>query len=184
VDGLSANNAIAGGGWPSYFPGAALPSLTALGTTHTLALYDAIDEVRVITEGFDPRTGGAAGAAILVHSKSGTNQFHASAFYAARVPALGANDWFANRNHLGRAVSNLGDAGISAGGPLRPDRTFFYLSAERLRLRQAYAWTTAVPTVNARLLAPVSLQPLLALFPLPNGPAYLNAFGYAELRGS
>jgi hypothetical protein len=39
VAGVSANNAVAGGGWPSVLPGSRLPSMTALGTTHDLAIF-------------------------------------------------------------------------------------------------------------------------------------------------
>jgi hypothetical protein len=183
VDGVSANNAVSGGGWPSILPGSRLPAMTALGTTHPLALPDAIDEVRVVPEGFIPEAGRAPGGNISIGTKAGTSQFHGSLFYAGRPPTWGANDWFANRYDLRPSAPKLADRGGSAGGPLRRNRTFFFLSAERLDLRQIYSWTTTVPSQAWRALAPPNVQSLLDMFPMPNGPA-LNSFGIGELIGS
>ena len=183
VDGVSANNAVSGGGWPSVLPGSRLPSMTALGTTHDLALLDAIAEVRIVPQGFVPQAGYAPGGNISISTKAGTGQFRGSLFYAGRPPTWGANDWFANRYDLRPSAPKLTDRGGSAGGPLRRDRTFFFLSAERLDLRQIYSWTTTVPSDAWRSLAPPNQQVLLDLFPLPNGPP-LNSFGIGELIGS
>ena len=183
VDGVSANNAVAGGGWPSVLPGARLPSMTALGTTHDIALPDAIAEVRVLPQALLPESGRAPGGNISIRTRTGTNQFHGSLFYADRPPSWAADDWFANRYDLEEGVSKLADRGGSFGGPLSRDRTFFFLSAERLDLRQTYAWTTTVPSLAWRALAPPNILILLDLFPVPNGPP-LNSFGLGELIGS
>ena len=182
VDGIAANNAVSGGGWPSFMPGAKLPALTALGTTHDLALPDDIAELRLEPQSFTPEFGSAPGATIAIHTRSGTNRFHGSLLYSLRPGALEANDWFANRIGLGRHVSRLSDESVSLGGPLRRDRTFFFIAAEKLDLRQAYTWTTTVPSQAARQLAPPSLQSLLNEFPAPNGPNL--TFGLSELVGS
>ena len=182
VDGIAANNAVSGGGWPSFMPGAKLPALTALGTTHDLALPDDIAELRLQPQSFTPEFGSAPGATIAIHTRSGTNRFHASLLYSSRPGALDANDWFANRIGLGRHVSRLSDESVSLGGPLRRDRTFFFFAAEKLDLRQAYTWTTTVPSQAARQLAPPSLQSLLNEFPAPNGPNL--TFGLSELVGT
>jgi len=182
VDGLSANNAVAGGGWPSFLPLASLPALSALGTTHDLAVLDAIEEVIIDPQGLGAGTSQAAGATIMVRTKSGTNQFHGSAFGILRPGAFAASDWFANRNGMGGGGNLLTDAGASAGGPLVRGRTFFFAAVEILHLRQDYSWITTVPSMTERLLAPAPLQPFLGRFPVPNGPAL--DFGIAELRGS
>jgi hypothetical protein len=183
VDGVSANNAVSGGGWPSTLPGSRLPSMTALGTTHDLVLMDAIAEVRVVPQGFFAEAGHAPGGNISIRSKAGTSQLHGSLFYAGRPPSWGADDWFANRYGLAPSAPKLTDRGGSVGGPLRRDRTFFFLSAEWLDLRQIYSWTTTVPSAAWRALAPPNQQVLLDLFPMPNGPP-LNSFGIGELIGS
>jgi hypothetical protein len=182
VDGISANNAVSGGGWPSYLAGTRLPQMTALGTTHDLALFDAISEVRVEQPGTAPEFGRAPGANIVIQTKSGTNELHGSAFYDARPGPLSATDWFTNRFNLDHGATRMNEEGGSLGGALRRDSTFFFVSGDRLDLHQAYAWTTTVPSLAARLLAPVSLQPLLNQFPAPNGPDL--TFGISELIGS
>jgi len=183
VDGVSANNAVSGGGWPSFMPGAKLPSLTALGTTHDLALPEEIGELRLQPQSFTPESGAAPGATIAIHTRSGTNRIHASLLYSSRPGTLAANDWFANRIGMSNQVSRVNDESLSLGGPLRRNRTFFFIAAEKLDLQEAYTWTTTVPSLAARQLAqPASLQAVLKQFPAPNGPNL--TFGLSELVGS
>lgn len=176
VDGISANNAVSGAGWPSFLPGGKLPALTALGTTHDLALLDSILEVDL------PQQSSVPGATISIRTRSGTNEIHGSLFQSLRPVALSANDWFDNRFGLGHNVPKLDNQGFSFGGPLHRDRTFFFLAGERLRLEQTYTWTSTVPSLAARQLAPASLQPLLTQFPIPNGPNL--TFGLSEYVAS
>jgi len=181
VDGVSANNAISGAGWPSLLPSGNLPAMTALGTTHNLALFDSIDELHVETQSFSAEPGHVPGARITIRTRTGSSEFHGSGFYSGRPAALGAGDWFSNTYNLGRNVSTLSDFGGSLGGPVRRDRTFFFLAAERLELGQRYAWITTVPSLAARYFASPPLAALLNEFPLPNGPTL--AFGIGELVG-
>ncbi len=181
VDGVSGNNAVAGAGWPSLLPGGRLPAMTALGTTHNLASTDAIQEVTVASQGEALAAGQAPGANIIVHTRPGTNHTHASFFSSARPAALGANDWFANRYSLQHDAPSLDEEGGTWGAPLRRDRTFIFVAAERLAVKQGYAWTTTVPSVLARTLSPASLLALLNEFPLPNGPEL--TWGISELYG-
>ena len=183
VDGVSANNAVAGAGWPSFLLGARLPAMTALGTTHDLASFDSIQEVVVEPESGATDITQAPGANIIVHTRSGSNYFHGSVFAADRPASLGANDWFANRYGLAPDAPKLNEEGGSVGGPLRRDRTFFFFSAERLNVRQGYAWVTTVPSLAAREISPSSLLTFLNEFPLPNGPVIPNSLGIGELIG-
>lgn len=183
VDGVSANNAVAGGGWPSLLLGARLPGLTALGTTHDLAAFDAIEDVTVEPAGEAASIGQAPGANIIIHTRPGTNYFHGALFGAVRPPVLGANDWFANRYGLAPDAPSLHEEGGSLGGPLRRDRTYFFFAADRLDLRQGYAWTTTVPSLAAREISPGSLLAFLNEFPLPNGPVLPNSLGISQLIG-
>ena len=181
VDGVSGNNAVAGAGWPSLMPGGKLPSMTALGTTHNLAVLDSIQEVTVELQGDTIGFSQAPGAEIIIHTRPGTNALHGSLFGGTRPRALGASDWFANRYSLGHDAPALDQEGGTLGGPLRRDRTFAFVSAERLAIRQGYAWTTTVPSRAARLISPTDLRAYLNEFPLPNGPDL--ALGSAQLIG-
>lgn len=182
VDGAGANNAVGGAGWPSYFPGATLPTMTALGTTHGLAIQDSIEEVDLAPQAYSAASGSRPGASVEIRTRSGGNQLHGSLFASGRPSLLGANDWFANRYSLGRNSPSLADGGATLGGPIQRDRTFFFAAFERLRLVQSYAWTTTVPSEQARQLAPANVRPLMDLFPHANGPAL--SFGIAQFIGN
>jgi hypothetical protein len=186
VDGVSGNNAVSNGGWPSFLPGGKLPAMTALGTTHTLALFDEMEEVRLQPHSLTPEALGSPGGSIAIRTRSGTSEWHGAVFAANRPEPAAAADWFANAYgayHIPRNASSMEDEGASLGGPVQKDRTFFFFSAERLDLQQTYTWATTVPSVIARQLAPISLVPFLNQFPLPNGPG-TNSFGISELVGS
>jgi len=147
-----------------------LPAMTALGSLHSLISLEAVNEVRVQTSTTASEFGRLPGAQIALSSRSGSNEFHGSAFDYLRHEALEANDWFANRYGDGRAPTRMQNFGASLGGPARRNRTFFFLSYEGIRLRQPFAWRAAVPDTLVRLVAADWVRPLLDLFPLPNGP--------------
>jgi hypothetical protein len=168
VDGVSANNAVAGAGWPSFLPGERLPAMTALGTTQTLAVIDSIENVTVRAEDDGASFEQDPGAHVIVQTKQGGDQFHGALSFAGRPPALGASDWFANRYDLRPDAPSYASGAGSFGGPLQRGKTYFFFAAEHLRLNQGYAWTTTVPSPYARSYA-ANLQPLLNEFPLPNG---------------
>ena len=185
VDGVSGNNSVSNGGWPSFLPGGKLPAMTALGTTHNLAVFEDVEEVRSQAQGLSPENMTSPGGNIAIRTRSGTNQWHGSVFAANRPEAASAADWFANAYsayRIPRNTSRMEEEGAASGGPLQRDRTFVFFSAERLDLRQAYTWATTVPSITARLLAPTILLPFLDAFPVPNGPGTAT-FGISELVG-
>src|SRR5205085_2401552 len=92
--------------------------------------------------------------------------------------ALDSNDWFANSRGARRPPRSSSDYGGTLGGPLKKDRTFFFLSYEGQRLRQPAFVISEVPSAQTRAAAPFALRPFLNAFPLPNGPA--SADGFAE----
>jgi hypothetical protein len=181
VDGVSANTGVSAGGLPAQSTGGSLPGMTAFGSLHGLISLDALEEFRVQTSSTIPEFGRLPGAQISLSSRSGSNEFHGSLLYFFRHESLSANEWFANRSGLARSPVRLNDFGASAGGPVWRNRTFFFLAYEGMRLRQPGSWRSAVPTVASRLALPEWIQPVLNLFPLPNGPE-LGA-GAAEWTG-
>ena len=133
VDGVNGNNAVSGAGWPSFLPGGRLPDMTALGTTHGLAMLDAMQEVRLETQGEGVGAAQTPGANIVIRTRSGTNQIHGLFLrQCAKPQALGANDWFTNRYGLGNDAPTLNEEGGSIGGPLRRDRTLSFLPVRRV----------------------------------------------------
>jgi len=182
VDGASANFGVTG-----YFPlvqsgGGALPALSALGGTNSLVSVDAMQEFRVQTSSFAPEFGRTPGGQISVVTRSGSNQFHGTAFEYFRNSVLDANDWFSNRDHLPKPEERQNDFGGVFGGPILKDKTFFFFSYEGLRLRQPATQETAVPDSASRQQAPATMQPYLNAYSVPNGPELGQ--GLAQFNGS
>ncbi len=170
VDGVSANTGANGGGQPAQLPGPTLPDMTAFGSLQTLASVEALDEFQLQTSSFTARYGQAPGGQVELSTRAGSNDFHGAAFGALRNEALDANDWFANSTGQPRQPLRFEDFGGVVGGPIRRNRTFFFLSYEGLRLRQPYTFQSTVPSLAARETAPPIFQPILQAFPVPNGP--------------
>ncbi|MBI3209303.1 MAG: TonB-dependent receptor [Candidatus Solibacter usitatus] len=181
VDGVSGNNGVSGGGSPAQPTGGSLPGMTALGSLHGMIPLESLDEFRIQTSTTAPEFGRLPGAQVSMNSRSGTNELHGSGFYYMRHDALDANDWFANRAGEGKAPLRVQDIGGSLGGPLRRNKTFYFLSYEGMRLRQPFAWRTPSPTAEARQSGADYVRAALNLFPIPNGPALGN--GLAEWTG-
>jgi hypothetical protein len=182
VDGVSANFGVTG-----YFPlvqaaGGALPALSASGGTNSLVSVDAMQEFRLQTSSFAPEFGRTPGGQISIVTRSGTNQFHGTAFEYFRNSVLDANDWFSNRDHLPKPEERQNDFGGVFGGPILKDKTFFFFFYEGLRLRQPATQETVVPDTASRQQAPTSLQPYLNAYPIQNGPELGQ--GLAQFNGS
>jgi hypothetical protein len=169
VDGVSANTGVSAGGLPAQSTGGSLPAMTALGGLQGLLSLEAVDEFLVQTSTTTPEFGRLPGAQVVLRSRAGTDDFHASVFDYLRNQDLDANDWFANSRGDGRAPARMNDFGGSLGGPVKRDRTFLFISYEGMRLQAPFTWLAAVPDAPARLSAPDWVRPLLNLFPLPNG---------------
>lgn len=149
------------------------------GGTNALVSVDAMQEFRVLTSSYAPEYGRASGGQIIIRTRSGTNEFHGSAFEYFRNNVLDANDWFANANGKAQAPLRFNDFGGVVGGPIARNKTFFFFSYEGQRIRQPSFAVTAVPSVAARQSATPATQPLLDAYPLPNGPTLSN--GQAQL---
>jgi len=182
VDGVSANNTVTGGLAAAQFAGWTLPGMTAFGSTQSLSSLEALEEVKIETSTFAPEFGRMPGAHVALTTRSGGDQFHGSLFYTFRHERMAASDWLANSLRLGRAPSRLHHGGASLGGPLRTARTYFFLSAESLRLVHSATWSMITPSVRARRGAPDRLHALLAAFPLPTGPEALNGISDATAQ--
>src|ERR1035438_8248926 len=107
---------------------------------------DSIAEVRVLTSNYQAEYGRNAGGSITVITKSGTRDFHGSAFDFYRNETLNANDFFANRSGTPRLPYRYRITGYSLGGPVyiphhfNSDRNklFFFWSQEFTGFKQNY----------------------------------------------
>ena len=90
---------------------------------------DAVKEFQVVATGATAEFGRSAGGIINVIPKSGTNEFHGSAFYFQRLEGLSSN------TSDGKPLKdfNRKQFGGTVGGPIRKDKAFFFLSFEGIR---------------------------------------------------
>lgn len=115
---------------------------------------EAVAEVQVITNQFSAEYGRASGGRVNLRTRSGSREFHGSAFYFFRDEALNANSF--RNNSLGLSRLPLQDhvAGFTFGGPLIKESVFF----------ASYEFSKALDSALIDTLVPVQQNPL---FPLP-----------------
>jgi hypothetical protein len=169
VDGVSANFGITGYLAMVQAASGALPALSASGGTNSLVSVDAMQEFRIQTSSFAPEFGRTPGGQISIVTRSGTNNFHGTAFEYFRNDELDAKDWFVNYNGLPKPEERMNDFGGVLGGPLIKGKTFFFFSYEGQRLRQPVTQETVVPDAVSRREAPAGMQPYLNAYPAANG---------------
>jgi Carboxypeptidase regulatory-like domain/TonB dependent receptor/TonB-dependent Receptor Plug Domain len=150
-----------------------------------LPSVDAIEEFKVQSSNSSAEFGRSAGAQINVVTKSGTNQFHGTAFEFFRNRNLDAKNFFdrpdctptsAPGSCAGIPGLDRNQYGATAGGPIRKNKTFFFGSYEGLNLRQAATRQATVPSQAQR-------QQALADVPNPNaaGLAVFNLLPAANV---
>ncbi|HKX30866.1 MAG TPA: TonB-dependent receptor, partial [Blastocatellia bacterium] len=119
--------------------------------------------------------GRATGGVINVATKSGSNQYHGSAYEFYRGAALAANSFENNANGLSKGNFVRNQFGFSAGGPIMKDRLLFFANAEWLRLRNTQEQIGLVPTPQLLALSAPATQNFFNAFPLRtqiNGPVF------------
>jgi len=176
VDGVSANVGVFAGDARAAGVSGSVSSATALGTTQALVSLDALEEFRVQGSTYSAEYGRNPGGQFSFATRSGTNDWHGTAFDYLRNDTFDANNWFNNFLAQARPALRQNDFGGTLGGPIfvprlyrGKDKTFFFFSYEGLRLVQPQpATVVAVPTVALRQSAPSALQPVLNAFPIPN----------------
>lgn len=117
---------------------------------------EATTEFTVDTNGFKAEYGHAGGGVMTFVAKSGTNDFHGSAYEFLRNNDFDANDWFSNRAGKPRQIYKQNDFGFTVGGPVwipkvyrGRNKTFFFFSYEGFRNRNgATNATNTVPTTE------------------------------------
>jgi hypothetical protein len=90
---------------------------------------DAVMEFQVQTSGYSAEFGRAVGGVINTVTKSGTNQYHGSAFWFFRNRTLNATDPYARYN----PPEHRHQSGGSVGGPIVKDKLFFFANGEFTR---------------------------------------------------
>ena len=120
------------------------------------ATMDSLQEFRVTTGNANADAGRSSGAQVALVTKSGTNNWHGSLYEYHRPTFTSANDWFNKRAQLGAGLPNIppkvlrNTFGGAVGGPIRKDRTFFFVSYEGFRSAETQQVTREVPTLSLR----------------------------------
>jgi outer membrane receptor protein involved in Fe transport len=165
---------------------------------------DALEEFSIQTNSYSADKGRNAGALMNAVTRSGTNKFHGTLFEFVR------NEIFNARNSFATTVPPFkrNQFGGTLGGPLRRDRSFFFLSYQRTTQRSAPGSVTATlltpeqrkgdfsalgrplrdplggnfpnGVIPASRLHPASQRFLEAFVPLPNGERGLYSFSSQE----
>lgn len=151
------------------------PAGSAAGTTLGT---ETVREFRVETNSYSAEFGRNFGGQIVVATKSGANDWSGSAYEFHRNDALDSKNYFDGDN---KPEFQRNQFGVTLGGPLKRDKTFFFVGYEGLREDLGRTISTVVPDANARNgllpdgagLRNVGVNPLvrpfLDAFPLPNG---------------
>jgi hypothetical protein len=107
---------------------------------------DLVEEVRVITAPVDAEAGRGSGQVQMV-TRSGTNQFRGSLFWANRNSALDASNWFNNFNGVKKDYENRNSFGGRIGGPIIKNKTFFFVLVDEQRdvFRQTFVGSVLTP---------------------------------------
>ena len=120
-----------------------------------------VQEFRVDSSNYPAEFGTGTAGQISIVTKSGTNDFHGSAFEFLRNNKMDARNFFdATKSPL-----RLNQFGGSFGGPIKKDKAFFFGSIEVLKQRAGVNLIATVPSVAARARAVSSIRPLLDAFP-------------------
>jgi carboxypeptidase family protein len=178
----------------------------AIGTIVVKPSMDALAEVRVQTNMYPAEVGRTAGGVVNLLTKSGTNEFHGSAFGFFRDDRFDARDYFAKQD----PILKQKQFGATLGGPVQSNRTFFFADYEGFRQRQGQVNILTVPTLAMRngdfseLSQPI-YDPLnertpfagnripvnridavaaryVALFPSPTSPGLANNYSSTTIR--
>ena len=111
---------------------------------------ETIDTVNISTNNFDADQGMAAGAAVTVVTKSGTNDLHGSAFFLRTQDELNANTFANNANGLAKPNLSNSIYGGTLGGPILRDKLFFFGAWERYQGSRGVNSTYVAPTARMR----------------------------------
>ncbi len=107
---------------------------------------DDIQEFKVLTYTYSAEYGTRAGPTVLVTTKSGANEFHGSLFEFVRNTDLDAKGDFDTTT----PKFNLNQFGGSIGGPIRRNKTFFFLDGEQKYQREGITFTGLLPSLAMR----------------------------------
>ena len=127
---------------------------------------DALEEFSVQTNNYGAQYGRSTGAVVNIVTKSGSNQWHGSAFDFFRNGALNARNFFASQHDQ----LKRNQFGGSMGGPVVKDRLFFFASYQGTQVRNITAGNTAFVLNSAQREGDFSALPVKLVDPVTGIP--------------
>ncbi|MFZ0745638.1 MAG: carboxypeptidase-like regulatory domain-containing protein [Terracidiphilus sp.] len=118
-------------------------------TAGGIGIFSSIDDIaefKVLTYTYSAEYGTRAGPTVLVTTKSGTNNLHGSLYEFVRNTDLDAKSYFATAPEK----FNLNQFGGSVGGPIKKNKTFFFVDGEQKYQLHALTFTGLVPSLAMR----------------------------------
>ncbi|HUO26502.1 MAG TPA: TonB-dependent receptor [Candidatus Aquilonibacter sp.] len=120
----------------------------------TQAVYtpspEAVEEFKVQQSNFSAEYGFSGASVINMVTRSGTNSFHGSAYDFIRNTITDANNWFNDRAGVPIPPVHRHDFGVTIGGPIFKNKTFFFFDYEGLRASNMNTYTAGVPSAAER----------------------------------
>jgi hypothetical protein len=166
------------------YTGASLINTTPGGTSGQLLGIDGIHEFNVVSDTYSASYGKRDGAQISISTTGGTNTLHGSVYEFLRNSFFDARNYFDSPRIPEFQRNNFG---ASLGGPIKKDKLFLFVNYEGYRQNLGESIVTLVPDATSRAKAVSSVQPLLNLWPVANGPEIIQAganTGIAEYIGT
>ncbi|MFZ0802121.1 MAG: TonB-dependent receptor [Terriglobales bacterium] len=111
---------------------------------------EAVQEFKVQSNAFSAEFGSNGGTVVNMALKSGTNAYHGSAWWFGQRDVLDANDFFSDQAGLPKPAHSRDQYGASLGGPIRKNRTFFFVDIERVLEASPVPIVATVPTKAER----------------------------------
>jgi len=150
INGSYGPGGVAGTGNQMTIDGAPAEVPRMSGVSYMIPMHEMVSEIKVVTAMFDASLGRTNGGSILVATRSGTNEYHGSAYYHIRDERFNANSWTNNYFGRPRGQTNYWMMGGTFGGPIRQNRTFFMLGIEKVRDLGTQNYRLRVPTERER----------------------------------
>ena len=99
---------------------------------------ETLEEVKLQTSLYDASTGRNGGGIFQVVSKSGTNSLSGTAYHYFQDDSMLANDFFFNRAGTDKPELRRNEGGVTLGGPIIRNRTFFFGSFQGTRAKTSF----------------------------------------------
>src|SRR5687767_3730513 len=112
-----------------------------------------LEEVKLQTSLYDASTGRSGGGNFQLVTRSGTNRYHGGVQLSVQHERFNENDFFYQKDGIGKPRARRLEGGATVGGPLRRNRLFFFGGYQRTD-----AETGFVPTASSLTVLPEALR--------------------------